>query len=72
MTGHRPERWSCRVPGEIEQGLPGLTGDEDSDRAAVRPGFFSVLRSRDVLLLGLARFFSVSSNSRRSLTSSSS
>ena len=39
---------------EVEQGLPLVTGDEAADRAAVRPGFLAVLRSRDVLLLGLA------------------
>ena len=39
---------------EVEQGLPLVTGDERTDRAAVRPGFLAVLRSRDILLLGLA------------------
>ncbi len=42
---------------EIEQGLPCVTGDERADRAAVRPGFLAVLRSRDILLLGLAAMF---------------
>ncbi len=37
---------------EIEQGLPCVTGDEQADRAAVRPGFLAVVRSRDILLLG--------------------
>ena len=43
--------------GEIEQGLPSVTGDEAADRAAVRPGFLTVLRSRDIRLLGLAAMF---------------
>ena len=42
---------------EIEQGLPCVTGDEQADRAAVRPGFLAVARSRDILLLGLAAMF---------------
>ena len=42
---------------EIEQGLPSVTGDEEADRAALRPGFLAVIRSRDVLLLGLAAMF---------------
>ena len=42
---------------EIEQGLPCVTGDALVDRAAVRPGFLAVLRSRDILLLGLAAMF---------------
>ena len=42
---------------EIEQGLPCVTGDEQADRAAVRPGFLAVVRSRDILLLGLAAMF---------------
>src|SRR5450756_1340294 len=42
---------------EIEQGLPCVTGDEEADRAAVRPGFLAVVRSRDILLLGLAAMF---------------
>ena len=42
---------------ELEQGLPLVTGDELLDRAAVSPGFLSVLRSRDVLLQGLAAMF---------------
>jgi len=45
------------VAGEIEQGLPGVTGDERADRAAVRPGLLAVVRSRDILLLGLAAMF---------------
>ena len=43
--------------GEIEQGLPLVTGDERLDRAAARPGFLAVIRSRDILLLGLAAMF---------------
>ena len=43
--------------GEIEQGLPAVTGDAQADRAAVRPGFLAVVRSRDILLLGLAAMF---------------
>jgi ACS family hexuronate transporter-like MFS transporter len=39
---------------EVEQGLPLVTGDEAADRAAVRPGFLTVVRSRDILLLGFA------------------
>jgi len=42
---------------EIEQGLPCVTGDEQTDRAAVRSGFLAVVRSRDILLLGLAALF---------------
>jgi sugar phosphate permease len=42
---------------ELEQGLPLVTGDERLDRAAVNPGFLSVLRSRDILLLGFAAMF---------------
>jgi len=42
---------------EIEQGLPCVTGDEEADRAALRPGFLAVVRSRDILLLGLAALF---------------
>ena len=42
---------------EIEQGLPLVTGDERLDRAAARPGFMAVVRSRDILLLGLAAMF---------------
>ena len=49
----RRRRPSC----EIEQGLPCVTGDEEADRAAVRPGFLAVVRSRDILLLGLAAMF---------------
>jgi ACS family hexuronate transporter-like MFS transporter len=43
--------------GEIEQGLPAVTGDAQADRAAVRPGFLAVVRARDILLLGLAAMF---------------
>ena len=42
---------------EIEQGLPCVTGDAAADRAAVLPGFMAVVRSRDILLLGLAAMF---------------
>ncbi len=42
---------------ELEQGLPQVTGDERLDRAALGPGFLDVLRSRDILLLGLAAMF---------------
>ena len=42
---------------ELEQGLPLVTGDERLDRAAVSPGFLAVVRSRDILLLGLAAMF---------------
>ena len=42
---------------EIEQGLPCVTGDEQADRAALTPGFHAVIRSRDILLLGLAAMF---------------
>ncbi len=42
---------------ELEQGLPLVTGDERLDRAAVNPGFLTVLRSRDILLLGFAAMF---------------
>ena len=63
-----PGTGSAAVPGtgsavapaafsELEQGLPLVTGDERLDRAAVNPGFLSVLRSRDVLLQGLAAMF---------------
>lgn len=45
------------VVSEIEQGLPGVTGDEAADRAALTPGFGAVIRSRDILLLGLAALF---------------
>lgn len=43
--------------GEVEQGLPSVTGDEAVDRASLRPGFLAVIRSRDILLLGLAAMF---------------
>ncbi len=42
---------------EIEQGLPFVTGNEQADRAALTPGFLAVVRSRDILLLGLAAMF---------------
>ena len=42
---------------ELEQGLPLVTGNERLDRAAVNPGFLTVLRSRDILLLGFAAMF---------------
>jgi sugar phosphate permease len=42
---------------EVEQGLPAVTGDEETDRAALRPGFIAVIRSRDILLMGLAALF---------------
>ena len=43
--------------GEVEQGLPLVTGNERLDRAAVDPGILAVLRSRDILLLGFAAMF---------------
>ena len=49
----RPAATIC----EIEQGLPCVTGDERADRAALRPGFLAVVRSRDILLLGFAALF---------------
>jgi sugar phosphate permease len=42
---------------EIDQGLPAVTGDPRRDRAALRPGFAAVLRSRDIWLMGLAALF---------------
>jgi MFS transporter, ACS family, hexuronate transporter len=42
---------------EIDQGLPSVTGDERTDRAALTPGFLAVIRSRDILLMGLAALF---------------
>ncbi len=42
---------------EIDQGLPAVTGDERTDRAAFSPGFLAVIRSRDILLMGLAALF---------------
>jgi MFS transporter, ACS family, hexuronate transporter len=42
---------------EVEQGLPGVTGDERTDRAALQPGFLAVIRSRDILLMGFAAMF---------------
>jgi sugar phosphate permease len=42
---------------EIDQGLPAVTGDERTDRAALKPGFAAVLRSRDIRLMGLAALF---------------
>jgi len=53
--------WAAETPTtavyEIEQGLPSVTGDEKADRAALRPGFLAVVRSRDILLLGLSAMF---------------
>ncbi len=34
-----------------------MTGDEKTDRAAFSPGFLAVIRSRDILLMGLAALF---------------
>jgi len=45
------------VISELEQGLPAVTGDEAADRAALKPGFLTVIRSRDILLMGLAAMF---------------
>jgi sugar phosphate permease len=42
---------------EPEQGLPAVSGDEAADRAALKPGFLTVIRSRDILLMGLAAMF---------------
>jgi sugar phosphate permease len=42
---------------EIDQGLPAVTGDERADRAALSAGLLSVIRSRDILLMGLAALF---------------
>jgi len=42
---------------EIDQGLPSVTGDERADRAALESGFVAVLKSRDILLMGLAALF---------------
>lgn len=42
---------------EIDQGLPSVTGDERTDRAAFESGFIAVLKSRDILLMGLAALF---------------
>ena len=42
---------------EIDQGLPAVTGDEDTDRAALSAGFRSVITSRDILFMGLAALF---------------
>ena len=42
---------------EIDQGLPSVTGDERADRAALESGFIAVLKSRDILLMGLAALF---------------
>lgn len=41
----------------IDQGLPSVTGDERADRDAVSVGFHTVIRSRDVILVGLAGLF---------------
>ncbi len=45
------------VPPEVEQGLPSVTGDEGVDQELVRRGFWAILRSRDILLLGFAAMF---------------
>ena len=42
---------------EIDQGLPGVTGDAATDRAALKSGFAAVLRSRDIWMMGLAALF---------------
>lgn len=42
---------------EIDQGLPGVTGDAARDRAALKPGFAAVLHSRDIWMMGLAALF---------------
>ena len=42
---------------EIDQGLPSVTGDERADRAALESGLIAVLKSRDILLMGLAALF---------------
>ena len=42
---------------EIDQGLPSVTGDERTDRAALESGLIAVLKSRDILLMGLAALF---------------
>ena len=42
---------------EIDQGLPSVTGDEATDRRALESGFVAVLKSRDILLMGLAALF---------------
>ncbi len=42
---------------EIDQGLPSVTGDERTDRAVLESGFVAVLKSRDILLMGLAALF---------------
>jgi MFS transporter, ACS family, hexuronate transporter len=42
---------------EIDQGLPAVTGDARADRAALESGFIAVLKSRDILLMGLAALF---------------
>ena len=55
--GERPAQAGPLGFDEVEQGLPLVTGDERLDRAALDPGFLAVLRSRDILLLGLAAMF---------------
>ena len=42
---------------EIDQGLPSVTGDERTDREVLESGFVAVLKSRDILLMGLAALF---------------
>ena len=42
---------------EIDQGLPGVTGDAETDKAALKSGFVAVLRSRDIWMMGLAALF---------------
>jgi ACS family hexuronate transporter-like MFS transporter len=56
-SGAHPPASTTPAVYEIEQGLPIVTGDEQADRAAVRPGFLAVVRSRDILLLGVAAMF---------------
>lgn len=42
---------------EIDQGLPAVTGDAETDREVVRSGFAAVLHSRDIWMMGLAALF---------------
>jgi ACS family hexuronate transporter-like MFS transporter len=58
----RPDEWSGRAAAplpvsEIDQGLPAVTGDEQTDKAVVKSGFVAVLRSRDIWMMGLAALF---------------
>jgi len=56
--GESPGTDEAPVPvSEIDQGLPAVTGDEQTDRAAFKPGFAAVLRSRDIWMMGLAALF---------------